>query len=325
MSIKKRIQETLKKPYRFAVFYTISIILITVFVLVDTFIIPHGIVKVSAEGNENASVVSMANVNESIEPTTIEEEQTTTEALEVNPIISSTGYTDDNIQIKIEEVSENGVVYYVADVLVSSAEYLKTALAEDTYGKNITAPTSEIASAHDAIFAINGDYYGFRDEGYVLRNGQLLRSTANGTDTEALVIDANGNLSIVCEAEVSAESLQSQGVQQILSFGPALIIDGEVVTRNTKNGLRDNPRTAIGQVEEGHYVFVVVDGRTSESDGVTLEELGNIMLKYGCQTAYNLDGGGTATMWFKGEVINNPTDGKNDGERNVSDIVYIGY
>ena len=318
MSIKTRIKEILKKPYRWAVVYTISIIFITVFVLVDTFIIPHGIAKVSAEGKENISVVSIASVNESIEPTT-------TEDLEVNPVISSTGYKDDNIQIKIDQVSENGVVYYVADVLVSSAEYLKTALAEDTYGKNITAPTSEIASAHDAIFAINGDYYGFRDEGYVLRNGQMLRSIANGTDTEALVIDANGNLSIVYEAEVSAETLQSQGVQQILSFGPALIIDGERVTRNTKNGLRDNPRTAIGQVEEGHYVFVVVDGRTSESDGVTLEELGNIMLKYNCQTAYNLDGGGTATMWFNGEVINNPTDGKNDGERNVSDIVYIGY
>ena len=45
----------------------------------------------------------------------------------------------------------------------------------------------------------------------------------------------------------------------------------------------------------------------------------------GCREAYNLDGGGSSTMVFMGEVVNNPTtNGKRISERSVSDIVYIG-
>ena len=345
----------LKKPYRVAAVYTVCLIALTAFVLVDTFVLPHGMVKVSTnEEPSEGTAVSVSAVttevngsepssdndessSDSSEPSSDSSETnassettevaglTSSQSTDLPLEISEFSYADENIQIQIDEVSENGVVYYVADVVISDAKYLKTALAEDTYGKNVTAPTSEIASAHDAIFAINGDYYGFRDEGYVLRNGQLLRSTVNGTETEALVIDSSGNLSLVYEREVSAETLENQGAWQVLSFGPALIVDGETVSRSTQNGSRDNPRTAIGQVAPGHYVFVVVDGRTALSEGVTLDELAEIMLKYGCETAYNLDGGGTATMWFNGQVINNPTDGKKSGERAVSDIVYIGY
>jgi len=308
----------MKKPYWMAIVFTIVLIAFTTFMLIDTFVIPHSIVALSESTTESTT--------ESSFESSIESETTLSLAVEEETLeITSSTYSDENIRIKIDEVSENGVVYYVADVVVTSAELLKTALAEDTYGKNITAATSEIAESHDAIFAVNGDYYGFREEGYVLRNGTLLRNEANGLETEALVIDENGNFSIVYESEITAEALKDQGAWQILSFGPALVIDGETVLRNTKNGSKDNPRTAIGQIEEGHYLFVVVDGRSATSEGVTLEELANIMLKYGCETAYNLDGGGTATMWFNGSVINNPTDGKNDGERNVSDIVYIGY
>ena len=72
---------------------------------------------------------------------------------------------------------------------------------------------------------------------------------------------------------------------------------------------------------------MVSDGRTSESEGLTLYELASFMEdKLGVETAYNLDGGGSSTMYFNGEVINNPTtNGNRISERSVSDIVYIGY
>jgi exopolysaccharide biosynthesis protein len=73
-----------------------------------------------------------------------------------------------------------------------------------------------------------------------------------------------------------------------------------------------------------HYIFVVSDGRTSQSAGLTLLQLAEVMQEYGCTVAYNLDGGGSSTMVFNGEVINNPTDGRSFGERKVSDIIYIG-
>ena len=86
-----------------------------------------------------------------------------------------------------------------------------------------------------------------------------------------------------------------------------------------------NPRTAIGQIGEGHYLFLVSDGRTDNSQGLTLYQLAELMREYGCQTAYNLDGGGSSTMVFLGAVVNNPTsNGRRIAEREVSDIVYIG-
>ncbi|WP_330390340.1 phosphodiester glycosidase family protein [Blautia sp. Marseille-P3201T] len=73
-------------------------------------------------------------------------------------------------------------------------------------------------------------------------------------------------------------------------------------------------------------MFVVSDGRTEESEGLSLLELAEFMDTLGVETAYNLDGGGSSTMYFNGEVINKPTtSGRNIKERSVSDIVYIGY
>jgi exopolysaccharide biosynthesis protein len=70
---------------------------------------------------------------------------------------------------------------------------------------------------------------------------------------------------------------------------------------------------------------VVSDGRTDESQGLTLQELAQFMQKLGVKTAYNLDGGGSSTMYYNKEVVNNPTtSGRNISERKVSDIVYIG-
>ena len=89
--------------------------------------------------------------------------------------------------------------------------------------------------------------------------------------------------------------------------------------------MASNPRTAIGIIDELHYVFVVSDGRTEESEGLSLYELAEFMQSIGVTTAYNLDGGGSSTMYFNGEVINKPTTGgRHIKERSVSDIVYIG-
>jgi exopolysaccharide biosynthesis protein len=56
-----------------------------------------------------------------------------------------------------------------------------------------------------------------------------------------------------------------------------------------------------------------------------LLQLAQVFLDQGCIIAYNLDGGSSSTMYFNGEIVNNHTDGRRDQEREVSDIVYIGY
>jgi len=244
---------------------------------------------------------------------------------QTEPQVTDMSYKDNNISINIEKVAENGVIYYIADVQLSDISYLKTAFAYNTFGKNVTQPVSEIAEENQAIFAINGDYYGFRDSGLIIRNGELYRDEARSApDNQALTINQDGDLETVTEGEVSGESLISSEIWQSFSFGPVLAKDGSLALTNTKVSSRENPRTAIGQIDELHYIFIVADGRSNESNGMTLSELAQAMIDRGAVTAYNLDGGGSSAMWFNGNIINNPTDGRHSGERSVSDIIYIG-
>lgn len=240
---------------------------------------------------------------------------------------TSDTYKDDNMTITLKEYRENDTTIYVADVQLKDASYLKTALAQGSYGRNVTAKTSEIAKSVNAVLAINGDYYGAQESGYVIRNGKLYRSTAL-KNQEDLVIYKDGSFGIINESNVTAEELIKKGAVQTLSFGPALVQNGKVsVSKNEEVGkaMASNPRTAIGIISENHYVFVVSDGRTSESSGLSLSELAEFMDGLGVTTAYNLDGGGSSTMYFNGKVVNNPTTGGNTTkERSVSDIVYIG-
>ena len=230
-----------------------------------------------------------------------------------------------NYTITLTEYYQYNTKIYVADVTLTSAQYLRTAFANDTYGKNVTANTSVIASEHNAVLAINGDYYGVQERGYVIRNGIVYRGTAKGCDV--LCIYANGTMKIVSDQEYSADELAADGVWQAFSFGPALVENGSVtVGANTEVGkaMASNPRTAIGMIDTNRFLFVVSDGRTSESAGLSLYELAVFMKSLGVTTAYNLDGGGSSTMYFNGAVVNNPTTGGSIKERGVSDIVYVG-
>lgn len=310
----------IKKPYYFAAIITILLISSSVFVLLDTFVIEKvqdgdkKIVINNTEEDKNISNDENSNYN-------FEEEE---------PIITDNSYKDSKIEIKITTEREKETTYYVADIIIKDASLLKTAFANNSFGRNIKETTSSIAAENSAILAINGDFYGFRDSGYVLRNGELYRSTiSDDANSEDLVIDKNGDFKIIKEREVDISKLESEGVLQVFSFGPALVENGESsVDENDEVGkaMVSNPRTAIGQVDNLHYIMVVSDGRTSESKGFTLKELSEILINKGCVTAYNLDGGGSSTMVFNGKLINKPTtNGKSIKEREVSDIVYIGY
>lgn len=270
------------------------------------------------ERNQFGSGTTSSNNRDSSRGSQSEEEET----------VADRSYQDENISITLTEYRIHDTTVYVADVTLASTDLLKTAFAKGSYGRNVTETTSEMAEDVDAILAINGDYYGSRQRGYVARSGVLYRDSAD-SDREALAIMDDGSFRIVEEGRVSAQSLMDDGAIHIFSFGPGLLQDDAIiVTRTDEVGKakEDNPRTAIGIIEPGHYILLVADGRTDESEGLTLYELAEFMQELGVVTAYNLDGGGSSTMVFMGEVINNPTSGgRKESERSVSDIVYIGY
>ena len=300
------------RKHYFAIFYSILLTAFTVYMALDTFVITR----------VYAAVPSAETLTSADENNVSSQDNTSRSA-----VSTETAYQDENISVTITEYREYDTSIYVADVRLSSPEYLKTALAQDAFGKNVTAKTSEMALANNAVLAINGDYYGAQETGYVLRNGVLYRDTAQNGQ-EDLVIYEDGSFEIIVEDQVTAQELLDKGAVQILSFGPALLTDSEIsVTADEEVGKAksSNPRTAIGVIDDLHYIFVVSDGRTDESEGLSLYQLAQFMSGLGVRTAYNLDGGGSSTMVFNGTVINNPTStGKRSKERSVSDIVYIG-
>ena len=235
-------------------------------------------------------------------------------------------YSDSKSKITVTRYRAYDSNIYVADVEVTDGTSILSAFANNTYGRNITDTTSDMAEENNAVLAINGDYYGARQSGYVIRNGVVYRN--QGSNGEDMVISKDGSLSFISESDTTTDSLIQKQAWQILSFGPVLVENGQIaVTENDEVGMAmaSNPRTAIGTVAKNHYLFVVSDGRTSESAGLSLYELANFMKALGATNVYNLDGGGSSTMVFQGEVVNNPTtNGNKISERAVSDILYIG-
>lgn len=312
--------------YVWAAIYTLLLSAFTLYACLDTFVIqrvyevpdqPVTKFTLGAQNSETSGGTAEASDTAETDPS----DTTDTAGTE------NAGYAAEP-DVKITEYRYNDTTVYVADIVLSSPDQLKTALARSSYGKNVTEKTSDIAANNGALLAINGDYYGARERGYVIREGIIYRSTRR-QGAEDLVIYRDGTMKIISESDVSAEELLNDGAYNVFSFGPGLISDGVITVSEgyeVGQAMSSNPRTAIGQVDGLHYVFVVSDGRTSESAGLSLYELAQFMSELGVSVAYNLDGGGSSTMYYNGEVVNNPTtNGKRISERSVSDIVYIGY
>ncbi len=253
------------------------------------------------------------------------------EAARTAGLPTSEGVEDADIDIRTVTTGSgrSAVTYYVADVVLDDATALRSAFAGNKFGTNIVEDTSDLAADNDAVFAINGDYYGFRSTGIVIRNGVVYRDSPA---REGLALYRDGSVKVYDETTTTAAALIADGVWNTLSFGPALVVDGAVqsdlegVSIDGNFGNRsisgDNPRTAIGVIDDNHLLFVVVDGRSpGYSEGMTLTELAELMKSLGAQAAYNLDGGGSSTMVYNGELVNRPQGGTD--ERGTSDILYI--
>lgn len=311
----------------------------------------------SSESQQTSFSGFSSSSEEPIAPITYYEDKSEEEinALFTNEVVfrEREHYSDPNIYIDIttHRDAEDTTTYYVADIRIKHLKYLKTALAKDTFGENVQEKTSEICKRKKGILAINGDFYGAQEAGYVLRNGEILRSTVSKSNVgqnprknpEDLAIYRDGTFEIFNEHDYSLEEIQNKGAWQVFSFGPGLIKDGEIVVGEkdevaTALAGGRNQRTTIGMIAPLHYVFVVNDGRSTTDDGFSLFEIAHILKDLHCYCAYNLDGGGSSTMYLDNgtgnadklaHLVNRPsqdwrTNSGKIGQRDVSDIVYIG-
>lgn len=141
----------------------------------------------------------------------------------------------------------------------------------------------------------------------------------------------DGTAETMHEGDVTGEVLIEKGAWNVFSFGPVLVENGGIregldepyrVDAFTENINGKQPRTGIGIIGKNHFLIATVDGRAEGySCGMTFREFAELFVEYGCETAYNLDGGSSVTLYQNGEILNRPSS---DKEREISDIIFIG-
>lgn len=249
-------------------------------------------------------------------------------------IEDTTTYEGETIQITIDQwcyaFNRTSLRFFVANVYVDDPAQLQTAFAGEEYSKSNSEATSAIAERHDAILAVNGDYYNYKDKnGLVIRNGVLYRDEASTRD-QLLILNDGTFVALPARPHITRARGRNTSTRALCRASPSgrcwsttarPVELPEKYIISTKDTIRE-PRTAIGQVDANHYVIIVADGRRDgwSDKGMTLQELQQVFVEQGCKVAYNLDGGGSATMVLGDQRVNKTSGSR---ERDVSDIVYF--
>lgn len=238
---------------------------------------------------------------------------------------TDTTYEDDTISVKYwsERLYDSNA--HFAEIQIAHPTQIRTMLAGGKYNSNVRFIPETLARQCNAVVAINADFYAYRSDGIIIRNDVVYRQTLLGWDV--LLIDDAGDFHIMRDRDVKSSGvLEKYHIVNSLHFGPSLVIDGKIDYTNVKSGCGDkwnfidSPRTAVGQIDELHYLVCCVEGRSKASSGVCVDELAQIMYDRGCVQAYNLDGGQSTTLVFGGNSMNAPLWG---GQRVMSDILYF--
>ena len=183
----------------------------------------------------------------------------------------------------------------------------------DNLGHQAGLQLTELVAKYNGVAGINAG--GFNDEnglgnggipqGLVITGGEMVWGNA-GSTYNVIGFD---NDNILHVGRMTARDALALGIKNAVSFvthdglASALIINGEVQTQNLASVV--NPRTAIGQRADGAVLLLVLDGRSINTLGATMENTCDILLRYGAVNAGNLDGGSSSVMVYDGEIINN--------------------
>lgn len=233
-------------------------------------------------------------------------------------------YADPSIQVKIEKGRKDECDYWVARIKIAHPSQLRTAAAAG-FDEEFTVKATHLANRQNAVLALDGDYFFYTGYGYILRQGQLFLNELRG-DHDVLAVDEDGDFHIfpVPTAGTVGGTVNGKQIINAMHFGPALVVDGE--TGDFK-GLGEwlapeikRQRMCIAQTGPLEYLAVCCAGPARGSYGMDIYQFANLAQELGAKTAYNLDGGDSTIMIFKGEKINDP---QNKSTRDISDIIYF--
>ena len=236
-------------------------------------------------------------------------------------------YLDDTIFVLCwKEVGDNNV-RTCAEVKIADGSQLRRKIAGDSYGSGVQEYASDMAKETNAVVAINGDFYTFRNAGITAYQRQLYRTGLDDnldscffTASGELLFTRTGQFATAAEAE---QYMSDNDVTFVISFGPVLVDNGELKHIDTyRIGEVDvnYPRSAIGTLGERHYLLMTVNREGEWYGAANINQLAKYMHGKNCIKAYTLDGGQTAVIVFNGKVMNRVSYGY---ERTMSDIIYF--
>ncbi len=239
---------------------------------------------------------------------------------------TESGYQDASIQVTLETRETDGNVLRIATIAIQDASQLRTATAGKPSSSRV-ALISSMAEKNNAVIAMNANYMSNDPvkTSFEYRMGERVRNKPNRTK-DLLIIDENGDFNLFIKSnkdEIAAFEDSGKKIVNAFTFGPALVKDGELLTLDPDYGYNphgEEPRMAIGQLGPLNYIIVHVEGRVKDSDGMTHEQLANLMYDLGCMQAFNLDGGNSATLVFNGDYYQSKTK---SNERAQSDMIYF--
>lgn len=229
-----------------------------------------------------------------------------TKPTNTKPTVTQSGntyeYKSSTLNIKLERKSVHGISYWAAHIKTSSAKQLKSALSNGTYGGS-RQTTSDAVSSNGGIIGVNGSAFDYGTGkpsplGMCIKNGIIYGDYM--TSYSVMAVKKDGTIYTPAQG-LMGKNLLAAGVKDTYNFGPVLIKDGEAQLPWAETE-KYYPRTAVGMVKPNDYVLLVTD--TGSYNGLNHWDMVDIFKSYGCTYAYNLDGGGSATLYFNGKVMN---------------------
>lgn len=235
-------------------------------------------------------------------------------------------YLDDTILVITWKEYINQRCCTCAEVKVAHGSQLRRKLAEDSYSSSVQLYASDMAKQANAVVAINGDFYAFRDLGITVYQRTLYRNSPAKVDS--CFFTSTGDMLFTRAGELTGEGetqkfIEDNDIVFAIAFGPVLVDNGELqYCERYPIGEIDTEysRSCIGMSDELHYFLMTINHTTDARPRATVNELARFVYSKGVQKAYNLDGGQTSEIIMNGEPINHIDFGF---ERTVSDIIYF--
>lgn len=233
-------------------------------------------------------------------------------------------YYDETILVITWKQLMDGTVYTVSEVKIADPSQFRRFVADGEYGSYSKYYPSEMATSVNAVMATNADFYIYWGTGIVVYDGKLMRTAGNSMDS--CFIDRNGDLLMTHIGQLTRKEdmekfIEDNGIRFSMAFGPILIENGEIVDIKfpypVGEGNMHDTRMALCQRDRLHYMLVTSTQEPGYGRNHNWWEFAENLKELGCEKAYNLDGGQSATVVMNNQVLNHVK------QRQTSDIIYF--